>query len=74
MPTRRTVYRDYRAGKSGQFTNKKAFDNQGPADGVHRERITEPETIEDVAILFEYDDYDSYDDFVEDEFHGTGDT
>jgi hypothetical protein len=69
---KRTVYRDYREGKEGQFTDKKAFQEQGPADGVHRETV-EVNLISDVMDLFAFDDSDQ-EDFFEQEYHGTGDT
>lgn len=73
MTKKRTVYRDYRRGHHGEFTTKKKFDNQGPADGIHREKVDVPEVVNDVAILFEYDDYGD-DELFEQEYHGTGDT
>jgi len=73
MSKKRTIYRDYRAGHHGEFTTKRKYDNQGPADGVHKEKIDLPEIVDDVAILFEYEDYDE-DQLEEQEMHGTGDT
>jgi hypothetical protein len=73
MSSKRTIYRDYRKGHHGEFTTKKKWENQGLSGEITRERVEIPEEIDDVDILFDYEQYDQ-DDFVEQEYHGTGDT
>lgn len=68
---RYTVYRH-----RGKFISKRQFDrlkSRGLNGTVQRNYVYRNETIEDVSELFDYDSEDQSD-FVDVEFHGTGDT
>lgn len=73
---KRKIYRDYREGREGKFASEETF-NRSQAQGVtchiHEEKVDKPKLADDVAILFEYEDYEDYE-LVEQEYHGTGDT
>ena len=78
---RRRIFRDYRSGSSkGQFVSKADADrsrSQG-GDDIRGEYMDAPdsETITNVDDLFDLYEDTSFDpeDFVEYEYHGTGDT
>lgn len=75
MAKTRYIYRDYRNGKNGEFTDEATFNRsqgQGVTCHVHRERVkvSAKTTIED---LFDYEDYPD-DELEVQEIHGTGDT
>ena len=69
---RKTVYRDYRPGKRGQFSSKAAFNrsqSQGVKCHIHREYVYD--SISSIDELFDIQDDDDLD---YEEFHGTGNT
>ena len=71
---RRIIYRDYRAGRKGQFASKETFNRsrgQGVTCHVHREFVKKPNIIEDIDDLYDIEDES---DLEPQEFHGTGDT
>lgn len=75
MAKQRYVYRDYRKGKRGEFTDEATFNRsqgQGVVCHVHREKVNvgTGATIDD---LFDYEDYPD-DELEIQEIHGTGDT
>ena len=72
---RKIIYRDYRKGKSGQFSTEAAY-NRSRAQGVrchiHREYVN-TDVIASLDDLEQYEDYPD-DELDEYEFHATGDT
>ena len=76
---RRRIFRDYRPGHEGEFTDEATYNRsraQGVECNVHGEYVDAPDenTVTNVDDLFDmWDNFDP-EDFVEYEFHGTGDT
>ncbi len=77
---RKKIYRDYRPGHEGEFTDQATFNRsqgQGKECNVHGEYVDAPDdnTITNIDQLFNlYDEYGDGPDLDEYEFHGTGDT
>ena len=76
---RKRIFRDYRSGHEGEFASESTFNRsqgQGKECNVHGEYIdtSDEQTITNIDDLFDLDDSFDPDDFMEYEFHGTGDT
>jgi hypothetical protein len=78
---RKRIFRDYRPGHKGEFTDESTYNRsqgQGKECNVHGEYIDAPDettitNVDDLFNMWENEDFDQ-DEFVEYEFHGTGDT